>query len=174
MILKLLGGVILLLAGGYVSLAVGRFERRRLRVLDGYIALIYYIKGQIDCYALPVRDILARADPALIAACLGLDVPLGEQGSAPLADALARETAPLPALLRESRLYLEPETERLLHTFSGELGRTHRTEQVARCDHYITALGEERRRLAEALPARLRVTGTLLLTTALGAAILLW
>ena len=55
MIYKVIGTVILLLAGGYISAAMTRFERRRLRVLDGYISLIYYIKGQIDCYAMPVH-----------------------------------------------------------------------------------------------------------------------
>ena len=71
MILKIIGSGILLLAGGYISLAIAAFERRRLWVLDGYISLIYYIKGQIDCYALPMTDILAQADPVVLAACLG-------------------------------------------------------------------------------------------------------
>ena len=74
MICKLVGSLILLFAGGYVSVAITRFERRRLRVLDGYISLIYYIKGQIDCYAMPLPAIMASADPAVLAACLGLDM----------------------------------------------------------------------------------------------------
>ena len=66
-IYKLLGSLVLLFAGGYVSIAITRFERRRLRVLDGYISLIYYIKGQIDCYAMPLSDIMASADPTVLA-----------------------------------------------------------------------------------------------------------
>ena len=66
MICKLVGSLILLFAGGYVSVAITRFERRRLRVLDGYISLIYYIKGQIDCYAMPLPAIMASADPAAV------------------------------------------------------------------------------------------------------------
>ena len=170
MIYKLIGTLILLLAGGYVSLAVGRFERRRLRVLDGYISLLYYIKGQIDCYAMPLPEILLHADPAMLAACLGLDFgrPLP-----PLPEGLGGEP-PLPAMVRESRLYLEPESERLLMTFTGELGSTYRAEQVARCDYYIQALGEERRKLFDALPARLRTTATLCLCATVAAAVLLW
>ena len=168
MIYKLLGTLILLGAGGYVSLAVNRFERRRLSVLDGYISLIQYIKGQIDCYAMPLADILARADPALIAACLGLDV-------LPLPDPADWEgVTPLPALIRESRLYLEPESERLLTTFTGELGAVYRAEQVARCDYYLEALNHQRGRLAEALPSRLRVGSTICMCCAAAAAILLW
>jgi hypothetical protein len=163
MIWKLLGSLILLFAGGYVSLAITRFERRRLRVLDGYISLIYYVKGQIDCYAMPLDHILASADPAVIAACLGLELT-----SPPPVP------CPLPDMVRESRLYLEPEAERLLTTLTGELGSTYRAEQVSRCDHYLTALTEERKKLMDTLPARLRATCTLCICCAVGAAILLW
>ena len=168
MIYKVIGSLVLLLAGGYVSAAITRFERRRLRVLDGYISLIYYIKGQIDCYAMPLSDILERADPAIIAACLGLDTVT------PLPPLSVSGEPPLPAMVKASRLYLEPESERLLTTFTGELGSTYRTEQVARCDYYISTLNEERRKLNDTLPARLRATCTLCLCCAVGAAVLLW
>ena len=160
MIYKMIGTLLLILTGGYLSCTVSRFERRRLGVLDGYISLLYYIKGQIDCYAMPISDILARADPALIAACLGV--------------ATADSVPPLPALVQESRLYLEPECERLLTTFTGELGTTHRAEQVARCDYYIQALTRERGKLADALPARLRTCSTLCICCAVAAAVMLW
>ena len=167
MLCKILGTLALLCAGGYVSLSVNRYEHRRLAVLDGYIALIYYIKGQIDCYAMPLADILTRADPTLIAACLGGDSPAlppspGEGG------------AYLPALLRESRLYLTPECERLLRGFSGELGTTYRAEQVARCEHYLAVLTHERSRLSDAIPARLRTCGTLCICCAVALSLLLW
>ena len=165
MIYKVIGCIVLLIAGGYVSLAVVRFERRRLRVLDGYISLIYYIKGQIDCYAMPLVDILAHADPALIAACLGLE----SESTLP-----ALPSTPLPTMVQESRLYLEPESERLLTTFTGELGSALRGEQVARCEYYIQALTEERKKLNDTLPARLRVSCVLCMCCATLAAILLW
>jgi hypothetical protein len=77
-------------------------------------------------------------------------------------------------MVRESRLYLEPEAERLLTTLTGELGSTYRAEQVNRCDHYLTALTEERKKLMDTLPARLRATCTLCICCALVAAVLLW
>ena len=167
MIYKILGCIFLLLAGGYVSLWITRFERRRLRVLDGYISLIYYIKSQIDCYAMPLTDILAGADPSVIAACLGVD-------TLPIGDTWESRDPPLSAMIQESRLYLDQEAERLLTTFTGELGRNYRTEQVSRCDYYISALTEERRKLSESMPARIRACGILALSAALGAAVLLW
>ena len=119
-------------------------------------------------------DIMARADPALVLACLGQSERGATEDLTHVIPSLLATGEPVAALVRESRLYLEPECERLLVTFAGELGYTHRAEQVARCDHYIQALGEERRRLADALPARVRVSSTLCLCCALGAAILLW
>lgn len=168
MIWKVIGSLVLLLAGGYISAAITRFERRRLRVLDGYISLIYYIKGQIDCYAMPLSDILDRADPAILAACLGLEP------TDPFLRLSTEGGSPLPAMVKESRLYLEPESERLLTTLTGELGATYRAEQVARCDYYVAALTEERRKLNDTLPSRLRATCTLCICCAIGAAVLLW
>ena len=149
-------------------MAIARFERRRLRVLDGYISLIYYIKGQIDCYAMPLSDIMASADPRILSACLGLDL------TTPLPPLPRTGDRPLTAMVEESRLYLEPEAERLLTSLTGELGATYRAEQVARCNHYLTALTEERRKLGDSLPGRLRTTCTLCLCCALVAAVLLW
>ena len=168
MLLKILGSGILLLAGGYVSLAIVAFERRRLRVLDGYISLIYYIKGQIDCYALPLTDILTSVDPTILLACLGVDTEALRLSAEP------PETCDLTDMVRQSRLYLQPESERLLTTMTGELGTTYRTEQVRRCEYYLSALTEERRKLYETLPGRLRTTCTLCLCCALGTAVLLW
>ncbi len=168
MIYKLIGSLVIFLGGGYVAASIGHFERRRLRVLDGYISLVYYIKGQIDCFARPIREILLGVDPAILAACLGV-----EHGAehARLPEGGARL---LLGLVDESRLYLAPESERLLVTFSSELGRSHRTEQVARCDYYIEALREERRRLGETLHTRVRLGSILCLCTAAGLAVLLW
>ena len=168
MILKIIGSGILLLAGGYISLAIAAFERRRLWVLDGYISLIYYIKGQIDCYALPMTDILAQADPVVLAACLGVDT--GE----PLPPLSFEEPANLTTMIQKSRLYLRPESERLLTTMTGELGTTYRAEQVRRCEYYLSALTEERRKLYDTLPTRLRTICTLCLCCAVGTAVLLW
>ena len=168
MIWKLLGTLILLGAGGYVSVTVNRFERRRLWVLDGYIALIHHIKSRIDCYAMPIPDILAGADPALIAACLGEDTPDTSRGT----DGCGY--LPLAAMIRESSPYLEAESERLLTAFTEELGTAFRAEQVARCEYYLEALTRRRGILADALPARLRVGSTLCMCCAAAATILLW
>ncbi len=169
---KLMGSLLLFFAGGYLALSVSRFERRRISVLDGYLSLLYHIKGQIDCYAMPLRDILMGVDPLLLASCLGSDAP--DEASALLPALFESGESPLTGLVRESRAYLVPESERLLLSFARELGGTHRVDQVARCEHYIQLLCEERRRLLESLPARMRVGATLCLCAAAGVAVVLW
>ena len=163
LLFKWLGAGMILLVGGYAALAMNRMERRRLDVLDGYISLLRYIKGQINCYAKPVHEILSDADPVLLLACMGE----GRRGE-------TSDETTFPHMIDAARLYMEPETERLLRNFSAELGQTFRAEQVTRCDDYILALNAERQKLAEATPLRVRVNSALSLCTALGLVILLW
>ncbi len=160
---KLLGSLLLVGAGIYVALAVARYERRRVGVLDGYLSLLRFIRGQIDCFSMPMEQILAAVDPSVLAACRGQN-----DRSA------GRPASSLPLLLRDSHGYLGRESERLLSSFSHELGHTHREEQVGRCDYYLSAIGEQRNRLADTLPARVRTGGALCLSCALAVAMLLW
>ena len=166
---KLVGCCLLLLAGGYLSTVLTQTERRRVRVLDGFLSLLCYIKGQIDCYAMPIQDILMGVDRSVLAACRGF--------SEDEATRVSRAVAPVTdvsALIQESRGYLETESERLLMAFSSELGGTFREEQVKRCEYYLEALGNERNKLAEALPARIRTGGVLCVCGVLGLLVLLW
>lgn len=160
MLYKWLGTAFLLLAGGYLSFFFVGMERKRQMVLDGYISLLRFIKGQIDCYAMPIEDIMSAADPQVLQDCMG------GQGISPY--------LPLSDMVTQSHVYLEPESERLLHTFISELGQTYRAEQVMRCEYYIQALCEERHRLAENAPMRMRTSCVLCLCVTLGMVILLW
>ena len=169
MSVRLVGCILLILAGGYLAVTLSRAERRRIRVLDGFLSLLCYIKGQIDCYAMPVQEILARVDRSVLAACRGFS----EEEACRLAHAIAPVDS-VPDLVRESKGYLESESERLLMSFSAELGSTFREEQVKRCEYYMEALEEERSKLADAMPSRIRVNSVLCVCGALGLLILLW
>lgn len=155
--IKLLGGLLMLCAGGMTAATVIRFEKRKLSVLDAWIELLLYVRGQIDCYLLPLDEILAAADKTLLHAC----APSGKFDS-------------LSALLQGALPYLEPEGRRLLSALVRELGSSYREEQIKRCDYYIHALELCREKMAEALPARLKMGTTVSLCLAIGAAILLW
>ena len=155
--LKLLGGLLILGAGGLSALTLVRFERKRLTVLDGWLDLLLYVRGQIDCYLMPLDDILASADQVLLQAC----------------GAETRITS-LPALFKLSSIYLDIESRRLLSSFVREIGSTYREEQLKRCDYYLEALRARREKIAAELPARMKMGVTVSLCTAIGIAILLW
>ena len=46
MLIKLLGSLLIALSGTYFSFSFCKFQRKRLQVLDSYISLLFFIKGQ--------------------------------------------------------------------------------------------------------------------------------
>ena len=67
MIGKLSGCALLLLfALGVASLSFGH-EKRRLAVLDGWIAFLTLAKAEIECNLTPLKDLIQKADPAFTA-----------------------------------------------------------------------------------------------------------
>lgn len=157
MLIKLIGSLLLALAGVGLAGAVCRFEKKRLEVLDGFISLLFFIKGQIDCYSLPISDILASTPAEIRERCM-YDGKSGDMES----------------MIKNCRIYLEDESARLLYSFAAEFGSTYRDEQLRRCDYYISALDEQRRRLADDVPVRAKVGSAITVCSALGLMIILW
>ncbi len=157
MIFKLFGGFLILTAGGLGAWNLVKLERRKLLVLDAWIDLIFYIRTQIDCYLMPIGEILQSAEPALLRSCMG-----------------DKAVTSLAALLKCAHLYLDPEAHRLLASFVREIGGSYREEQVKLCDYYIESLRRIREKQMEALPAKTRVSATLCICASFGIAILLW
>ena len=153
--IKLIGSFILAVTGVILAVSVCRFEQKKLRVTDSFISLLFHIKGQIDCYSLPLCDIM-RNLPSDLELCF----KDSERG--------------FEDLLEHSKIYLDTESYRLLQRFYAEFGSTYREEQLKRCDYYIQALGEERRKLSETAPIRVRMNSILCLCCALGVAVVLW
>ncbi len=151
--IKLLGSLLLALTGLTLAVSISRFEQKKLRVIDSFISLIFHIKGQIDCYSLPLCDIL-RNRPS------GLELIEGSED--------------LGEILYHSRIYLDAETYRLLESFYLEFGGLYREEQLKRCDYYIEALGEQRRAIFEDLPARQKIGSALCICSTIGILIILW
>lgn len=153
-----IAGALLVLASG-ICLAVGasRFERSRLQVHDGLISLLFFIKGRIDCYAMPADQILLEMDKGILADCK-----------------CPGQVESIEALLPHVKPYLDPETYRVLQSFGQGLGGGFRDEQIKRCDYYIELLRQKRMQLESELPARVRTNGMIWILCAVGAVILLW
>lgn len=153
---KLVGSLLLTLTGIVLAVSIYRFEQKKLRVTDAFISLILHIKGQIDCYCMPLCDIL-KTRPE------GLDIPCPKD---------AQED--LGAMIESSKIYLDGETYRLLWRFYSEFGSMYRDEQLRRCDYYIQALSEQRKLLFDDLPARAKIGSALCICSVIGILILLW
>ena len=157
MLLKVLGTVLLALSGAVAALSLRLFHRKRVDTLDGFISLIYYIKGQVDCYARPIGDIMLSLPPEILRGC---NCPMG--------------AASLEELIDESRIYLDREGLRLVTAFATEFGSIFREEQARRCDHYIAMLTSLREQIASRAEGEMRSGGAVCVCVALCLAILLW
>ena len=155
---KWLGALFLLSAGALVSRLLICFEKRRVLQAEGYLALLRFLRWQIDALAKPLPQILAACDGDVLLAC-------GWQKEAP------PET--LTTLLEGSALYLSDEVCALLHTFAQELGKGYRDEQLRGCDYHLARLSPYCDALRKDLPKKERIALFLPIAAALALILLL-
>jgi len=155
--LKLIGSLLFGISGVIMAISYSRFQIKKLTTIDGFMSLLFYIKGQIDCFARPRSDILASLPLEVFCAC---NCPKGAETLEEMVDA--------------SRIYLDEEPLRLVSSFASEFGSTFRDEQLRRCDYYISALGEERKRVFASVNSKSRAGSALWLCVCIGIIILLW
>lgn len=154
---KLLGTGILMGLGIFFSFRKVNLEKKQLATLNAWISLLYFIREQIDCFSLPLCEILSRVDPTILA----------EFGYTDHEVTLAK-------LLECSRRHIPQESLFTLRSCLSELGKSYREEQIKRCDHYLKQLEKQQTECKTALPSRAKLSLTLNLCLGLGASILLW
>lgn len=155
--LKLLGMLLILLAGALAAVTLAKFEKQKLSVPEAWVDLILYIQSQIDCYLTPLDEILSETDPTVLKECM-----------------CRSEHPTLEDLLDASSPYLNRDCSRLLSSFVREIGGGYREEQLRRCEYYIHALRKNCEKISADLPSRVKLNVTLCICTAIGIAILLW
>jgi hypothetical protein len=116
-----------------------------------------YVRSQIDCFALPICDILGRADRALLSGC-------GWEKEEP--------PSSVEDMLGEASVEDEDALGILLE-FCKDFGKSYLDEQIRRCDHYISLLDERRNSLAKDLPRKKKLNSTLCISGAVAMIILL-
>jgi len=157
MTVKLIGSLLFALSGVVMAMSYSRFQTKKLTTIDGFVSLLFYIKGQIDCFARPRSEILSTLPAEVFCAC---NCPHGAET--------------LEELVEASKIYLDDEPLRLVASFASEFGSTFRDEQLRRCDYYISALSEERRRVFSEVQSRSRAGSALWICVCVGIIILLW
>ena len=156
---KLLGALLLTLVGIYGSALLNRAASRRIDAVEGWIALLRMTKNRIDCFALPLPEILRRCDREILAA-------IGWEDDEPPREFRALREVLLPRLLSEEGI-------RIAEGFLGEIGKGYRAEQLRTCDYGIGLFSAERDRLLAALPKERSRNVAISVSMALGAVVLL-
>ncbi len=142
LIFKWIGCLLLLGAGTLVGIALLTLEKRRVTQGEGFLALVRFLRWQIDTLARPLPDILAACESSVLAAC-------GWQSDLPPAD--------FHSLLDGAELCLSEEICTLLYEFANGLGATYREEQLRACEYLLTRITPYCDTLRRELPKRERI-----------------
>ncbi len=156
LIFKCFGACAILFCGVLAGRCFAAFERKRLAQAEGFLALLREIRVRIECFSMPITQILSECDRSVLLAC-----------------GTERTPKDLAALLSDVRLYLSEEICRLLTALSKKLGTGYREEQLRCIDYYVARLSpycdtlrgelQKRERMALVLPIALCAALILLL-----------
>ncbi len=123
MILYKLAGVFAILTSGFiVYIESQKYENKKLDQLDAYITLIDYIKNQVECFLLPIDEIISQCDASLLDRC---GISAGTENLKTIED-----------IVKASELYIDQEALSLIGKFAKEYGKAYRSEQVRSCVFY--------------------------------------
>ena len=151
------GAVILAFCGLEGAKRLNRNMDGEIAYTEAFIALLRYVRGQIDCYALPIGDIFSRCDRELLSTC-------GWQGE--LAPRSFDELMP-------HCFVSDGEAKSAIVEFVADFGKNYREEQLKRCDGCISCLERARDRLVHKARERKRLNFTICLCSSLALIILL-
>ena len=154
---KALGALFLVGCAVTVAQHLIKRERSALAALDAWIALLGEIRTQIDCFLLPIDEILQNTRLECFQAFL--------QGKKPISLAQA---------LHATSPWLDAESQRILSDFVASFGGSYSEEQIKRCDLGLSALQKHRERISLELPKRKKLYLALSSCASVGLAILLW
>lgn len=154
---KILGAIIIISCGFSFAYLLNGKARARLAQLEGFIALVRYLRTQIDCFSMPIPSALSRCPKGVLERC---GVRCSENFKT------------VRALLDECDIATE-ELGELMYGFVSDVGRGYRQEQLALCDRTLERLEEHREALAARLPAKQKLNGTLCVCSSLAVVILL-
>ena len=154
---KIAGVLILACSGLGVSYELNRRASDALRQNEGMMALLRTVRGQIECFARPISEILGGCTEAELVAC-------------------GYQKEELPTDLSELLVWCLPRDEAtiaIVSRFAEEFGRGYREDEVRACDYALSLLEERRACLASELPAKKKRNVALCVCASLALALLL-
>lgn len=157
MAFRVVGASLLSICGILFAAHLNRRAERRLREVEGWIALLRFVKSQVECFSLPMGEILLRCDASVLHEC-GCVATVAPKS--------------FSAMIEASSFY-DAECERLAHAFAEEFGRGYREEVMRGCDYYLAQLTSHKEMLSKKLPAQKKLNATLSICGALALVLLL-
>ena len=153
---KILGMLMVSVGGGAVCHFLCKREGTALRRAEAWESLCLFIGSQVECFALPIGQILLRADRTLLRECgytveaVPPDLKTFMRGVT-VEDRLTRDTA---------------------EKFCGEFGRGGANEQAARCRYYAGIFEERKKKISAELPSKKKLYYTLCISASLAVLII--
>ena len=157
MVLRLLGAAILSLCGVLLAAHLNRRAECRLRQVEGWISLLRFVKAQVECFSLPMSEILLRCDRGLLQTC-GYSADIAPKSFSAMIEASG---------------FVDGECARVVRAFAEEFGKGYREEEMRGCDYYLAQLEVHKEALAKKLPAQKKMNATLSVCAALALVLLL-
>ena len=156
-IYKALGTLLLACSGVMAATELNRVASAALRQNEGMMALLRTVRGQIECFSLPIGTILGTCEKEVLFSC-----------------GYGRDGAPrdLDELLAYTKVW-DARSVAIVSQFALEFGRGYREDEVRACDYALSLLEERRAALAAELPVRKKRNATLTICASLALALLL-
>ena len=144
-------------SGVAVGVMLNRTASVALRQNEAMMTLLRTVRGQIECFSLPIGQILAGCEREVIEAC-----------------GYTEEETPRDLLAFISHVTaFDSRTVSIVSQFGAEFGRGYREDEVRACDYALSLLEERRCALAAELPVKKKRNMTLSVCASLALALLL-
>ncbi len=149
-------GIILLIVGGFLLTAsLNKRSADKLANIEAWIDLLSYIKNQVDLFSLPISELLHSCKTEQLRAC-------GYRQ--------CRKPTDISDLIANTD-HCDEDVKRIIESFAKDFGKSYRSEEVKRCEFYISELDRHRKIMKEQLPTKKKLTATVCMSVCLGAAL---
>ncbi len=153
---KLIGGFLIIGVALIASGALVTKEKRRIKQLGGFTALIRFIFKQIEAFNMPIPEIISLADKELLSLC-----------------GFADGDSDILHVLTHKELYIDGKSKSLLINFASGLGKSYRDEQLKHCNYYISEIEKYCESEEKDYPRKRKLILTLTLCAAIGLIIIM-
>ncbi|MBE6550039.1 MAG: hypothetical protein E7670_06385 [Ruminococcaceae bacterium] len=156
-VLRIAGALLLTFSGAFTAHMINASASMALAQTEGLISFIRFTRVQIDCFSLPISEIIALCSHKELLRC-------------------GYEKSEVPTSLGafvDSISVSDKEAYKVFCAFASEFGRGYRMEQLRACDYYLTLLEEHRKTLLSSLPSKKKRNGAVCVCASLALAILL-